>query len=60
MMKTGSTKTANRDIELTCVAIIMLKEVIEQRYIATPLADSAKESVIDTPSTRFTANLRSH
>jgi hypothetical protein len=24
MMKTGSTKSANRDIELTCVAIIML------------------------------------
>ena len=34
MMKIGSTKSANRDIELTCVAIIMLKEIIEERYIA--------------------------
>ena len=58
-MKTGSTKSANRDIELTCVAIIVLREVIEERYIATPPANSANEPAIDTPSTPFTANLRS-
>ena len=59
MMKTRSTKSANRDIELTCVAIIMLKEMIEETYIATPPANSANEPAIDTPSTPFMANLRS-
>jgi len=43
MMKTGSTKSANSDIELICVAIIVLREVIEERYIATPPANSANE-----------------
>src|SRR5208283_4099534 len=60
MMKTGSTKSANRDIELTCVTIIMLKEMIEERYIATPPANSANEPAIDTPSTPFAANRRSY
>ena len=60
MMKTGSTKSANRDIELTCITIIMLKEMIEERYIATPPANSANEPAIDTPSTPFAArNCRS-
>ena len=59
MMKTGSTKIPNCGIELTCVAIIMLREVIEERYIATPAANSANEPAIDTPSTPFAANLRS-
>ena len=36
MVKTGSTKSANCDIELTCVTIMILREMIEERYIATP------------------------
>jgi hypothetical protein len=58
MMKTGRTKSANRDIELTCVAIFMLKDMIEERYIATPPANSANEPAIDAPSTPFTVDLR--
>ncbi len=58
MTKTGSTKSANHDIELTCVMIIMLKEMIEERYIATPPANSANEPAPDTPSTPFAANRR--
>ena len=49
-MKTGNTKSPNRDIELTCVAIIMLREVIEETYLATPPANSANEPAIDTPT----------
>src|SRR5208282_2362422 len=59
MMKTGSTKSASRDIELTCVAIFVLKDMIEERYVATSPANSANEPAIDTPSTSFVANLRS-
>jgi hypothetical protein len=51
MIKTGSARSPNCGIELTCVAIIMLREVIEERYIATPPANSANEPAIDTPST---------
>jgi hypothetical protein len=52
-MKTGC------GIELISETIIMLREVIEERYIATPPANSANEPAIETPSTPFAANLRS-
>src|SRR5208282_5750292 len=45
MIKTGSTKSANSNIELTCAAIIIiLKEMIEERYIATPPAKTNRQS----------------
>ena len=50
-MKTGC------GVELICEAIIMLKEVIEERYIATPPANSANEPAIGTPSRPFTTKI---